>query len=154
MFGRRDGLPAKCRVAQRRHVRFESDRGLLGTAAGDVDRTPGHCHAVPLAVDPQRERGINGRGRLTGFDIGADGSLWNRRVWADLGTGVPDGICIDAENAVWYADVPNRRCVRVREGGAVLQAIELRRADEPAGVLEPDVASGTMRLLSCRPGRR
>ena len=65
--------------------------------------------------------------RLTAFDIGADGSLSNRRVWADLGTGVPDGICIDAENAVWYADVPNRRCVRVREGGAVLQAIELDR---------------------------
>ena len=65
--------------------------------------------------------------RLTAFDIGAGGSLSNRRVWADLGTGVPDGICIDAENAVWYADVPNRCCVRVREGGAVLQAIELDR---------------------------
>ena len=65
--------------------------------------------------------------RLTAFDIGADGSLSNRRIWADLGTGVPDGICIDAENAVWYADVPNQRCVRVREGGAVLQAIELDR---------------------------
>jgi sugar lactone lactonase YvrE len=65
--------------------------------------------------------------RLTAFDIGADGSLSNRRVWADLGTGVPDGICVDAENAVWYADVPNRRCARVREGGAVLQAIELDR---------------------------
>jgi sugar lactone lactonase YvrE len=65
--------------------------------------------------------------RLTAFDIGTDGSLSNRRVWADLGTGVPDGICVDAENAVWYADVPNRRCARVREGGAVLQAIELDR---------------------------
>jgi sugar lactone lactonase YvrE len=65
--------------------------------------------------------------RLTAFDIGADGSLSNRRVWADLGTGVPDGICIDAEKAVWYADVPNRCCVRVREGGVVLEAIELDR---------------------------
>jgi sugar lactone lactonase YvrE len=65
--------------------------------------------------------------RLTAFDIGAEGSLSNRRVWADLGTGVPDGICIDAENAAWYADVPNRRCVRVREGGAVLEVIELDR---------------------------
>src|SRR5215471_7876011 len=51
-------------------------------------------------------------------DIGRDGSLSNRRVWADLGGGVPDGICIDAHNGVWYADVPNKRCVRVREGGA------------------------------------
>jgi sugar lactone lactonase YvrE len=65
--------------------------------------------------------------RLTAFDIEADGSLSNRRVWADLGGGVPDGICLDAENAVWYGDVPNQRCVRVGEGGAVLQAIELDR---------------------------
>jgi sugar lactone lactonase YvrE len=65
--------------------------------------------------------------RLTAFDIGADGDLTNRRVWADLGDGVPDGICIDAEGAVWYADVPNRRCVRVREGGEVLQTVQLDR---------------------------
>jgi sugar lactone lactonase YvrE len=65
--------------------------------------------------------------RLTAFDIGADGGLSNRRVWADLGDGVPDGICIDAENAVWYGDVPNKRCVRVREGGEVLDTIELDR---------------------------
>jgi sugar lactone lactonase YvrE len=40
---------------------------------------------------------------------------------------VPDGICVDADGAVWYGDVPNRRCVRVREGGEVLQTIELDR---------------------------
>ena len=65
--------------------------------------------------------------RLTAFDIAADGSLSNRRVWADLGDGDPDGICLDAENAVWYGDVPNQRCVHVREGGEVLQTIELDR---------------------------
>jgi sugar lactone lactonase YvrE len=65
--------------------------------------------------------------RLTAFDIAADGGLSNRRVWADLGEGVPDGICLDADGAAWYADVPNRRCVRVREGGRVLQTIELDR---------------------------
>jgi sugar lactone lactonase YvrE len=65
--------------------------------------------------------------RLTAFDIAADGSLSNRRVWADLGRGVPDGICIDADHAVWYADVPNKCCVRVREGGEVLQTINLDR---------------------------
>jgi sugar lactone lactonase YvrE len=65
--------------------------------------------------------------RLTAFDIAADGGLANRRVWADLGDGVPDGICIDADGAVWYADVPNQRCVRVREGGEVLQTIEVDR---------------------------
>jgi sugar lactone lactonase YvrE len=65
--------------------------------------------------------------RLTAFDIAADGGLSNRRVWADLGDGIPDGICIDAENAVWYADVPNERCVRVREGGGVLDTVEVDR---------------------------
>jgi sugar lactone lactonase YvrE len=65
--------------------------------------------------------------RLTAFDIAADGGLSNRRVWAELGDGVPDGICLDAENAVWYGDVPNERCVRVREGGEVLQTVELDR---------------------------
>ena len=65
--------------------------------------------------------------RLTAFDIAADGTLSNRRLWADLDRGVPDGICIDAENAVWYADVPNMRCVRVRQGGDVLQTIDLDR---------------------------
>jgi sugar lactone lactonase YvrE len=65
--------------------------------------------------------------RLTAFDIALDGSLSNRRVWADLDKGVPDGICLDADNAVWYGDVPAKRCVRVREGGAVLQTIDLDR---------------------------
>jgi sugar lactone lactonase YvrE len=65
--------------------------------------------------------------RLTAFDIAADGSLAKRRAWAELGDGVPDGICIDADNAVWYGDVPNQRCVRVGEGGHVLQTIDLDR---------------------------
>jgi len=65
--------------------------------------------------------------RLTAFDIAADGSLSNRRVWADLDNGAPDGICLDAAGAVWYGDVPNKRCVHVREGGEVLQTIDLDR---------------------------
>src|SRR5215472_13114384 len=65
--------------------------------------------------------------KLTAFDIAKDGSLSRRRVWADLGSGVPDGICIDADSAVWYADVPNKRCVRVREGGEVLQTVTVDR---------------------------
>jgi sugar lactone lactonase YvrE len=64
---------------------------------------------------------------LTAFDIQPDGGLSGRRAWAELGDGVPDGICLDSEGAVWYADVPNRRCVRVREGGEVLQTIDLDR---------------------------
>jgi sugar lactone lactonase YvrE len=65
--------------------------------------------------------------RLTAFTIEANASLSDRRVWADLGTGTPDGICIDSEGAIWYADVPNACCVRVREGGEVADVIQLDR---------------------------
>jgi len=53
--------------------------------------------------------------------------LSGRRVWADLDGGTPDGICLDAEGAAWYADVPHQRCVRVAEGGAVLATVALDR---------------------------
>jgi sugar lactone lactonase YvrE len=76
--------------------------------------------------------------RLTAFRIAADGGLSNRRVWAELGDGVPDGICADAENAVWYADVPNKRCVRVREGGEVLDTVELDRGCFACALGGPD----------------
>ncbi len=79
--------------------------------------------------------------RLTAFEITSDGSLSNRRVWADLGDGVPDGICADAENAIWYADVPNNRCIRVREGGEVLQTIELDRGCFACALGGPDRAT-------------
>jgi sugar lactone lactonase YvrE len=65
--------------------------------------------------------------RLTAFDIAADGSLSNRRVWADV-TG--DGICLDADGAVWTSDVgpgDTGVCLRVPEGGEVLDRIELDR---------------------------
>ncbi len=65
--------------------------------------------------------------QLSAFDIAEDGSLSGRRVWANLGQGVPDGICLDAGGAVWYADVPAMRCVRVAEGGRVLETVQLDR---------------------------
>jgi sugar lactone lactonase YvrE len=64
--------------------------------------------------------------RLTAWTIGADGSLSDRRVWAEIGE-APDGICVDAEGAIWYATVPGQRCVRVAEGGEVLQVVEADR---------------------------
>jgi sugar lactone lactonase YvrE len=67
------------------------------------------------------------RHNLVAFDIGADGSLSGRRIWADLGDGTPDGICADAQNAIWYADVPGQQCVRVSEGGTVLQTVPTDR---------------------------
>ena len=65
--------------------------------------------------------------RLTAFDIDSDGGLSGRRVWADLGDDFPDGICLDAEGAVWYASVPGEQCVRVREGGEILGTVTVDR---------------------------
>ena len=63
-------------------------------------------------------------GRLTAFDIAADGSLTNGRVWAD-GLG-PDGMCIDEEGTIWVQtpDHPKGSIVRIREGGEVMERID------------------------------
>jgi sugar lactone lactonase YvrE len=78
-------------------------------------------------------------GRLTAFDIGEDGELSGRRVWAqfgktpetdDVGEAVqalevaPDGICADAEGAIWVADAVHNRVIRVQEGGRILDEID------------------------------
>ena len=64
--------------------------------------------------------------RLTAFDIDTDGSLVNRRVWADLSAvmGAPDGICLDADGAVWIANAIANQCLRVAEGGEILDQVE------------------------------
>ena len=77
-------------------------------------------------------------GRLTAFDVGDDGSLANRRIWAQLGEvadtddlgeliaagGVaPDGIALDADGAIWAADALGGRVLRVREGGEIVEEI-------------------------------
>jgi sugar lactone lactonase YvrE len=61
-------------------------------------------------------------GRLTAFDIDADGGLSNRRVWADQGEG-GDGMCMDAEGAIWSPKFQS--CVRIHEGGEITETIEL-----------------------------
>lgn len=77
--------------------------------------------------------------RVSAFDIGADGSLVNRRAWAkfgeaptttDVGEAVgqavvaADGCCLDAEGAMWLADAVHGRVVRVREGGQIVDEIQ------------------------------
>ncbi|HKP59560.1 MAG TPA: SMP-30/gluconolactonase/LRE family protein [Polyangiales bacterium] len=61
--------------------------------------------------------------RLTAFDVAPDGSLGGRRVFAELPGRAPDGICIDREGAVWVADAAGKTCVRVREGGEIIDAV-------------------------------
>jgi sugar lactone lactonase YvrE len=58
--------------------------------------------------------------RLTAFDVGPDGALTNRRVWAALDETVfPDGMCLDAEGAIWVSDARGAALLRVREGGKI-----------------------------------
>lgn len=65
--------------------------------------------------------------RLTAYRIGHDGVLEDRREWAAVPGDHPDGICVDADGAVWLADVGNQRCLRVREGGEVLATVVFDR---------------------------
>ena len=73
--------------------------------------------------------------KLTAFDINDDASLSNRRVWADLtqsiddGTvPVPDGMCLDAEGAIWVASPSTNDVIRIEEGGALLDKVELSQS--------------------------
>lgn len=75
--------------------------------------------------------------RLTAFDIAPDGTLGNRRVWAALPAGcAPDGIDLDAEGAVWVADVAGKRAVRVRAGGELVD----------------EVSAGDLHVIACALG--
>ncbi|MGI5227676.1 SMP-30/gluconolactonase/LRE family protein [Actinoallomurus sp. CA-142502] len=121
---------------------FKPGSIALVTADGSV-REVADDFALPngMAVTPDGSTLIvadSHRHHLVAFDIGADGGLSDRRIWADLGEGTPDGICVDAQNAVWYADVPNKRCVRVAEGGAVLRTVDLDRGGFACALGGPD----------------
>lgn len=61
--------------------------------------------------------------RLTAFDITVDGTLTRQRVWAELPGTAPDGICLDADGAIWVADASSSRCLRVAPGGEILAEV-------------------------------
>jgi len=64
-------------------------------------------------------------GALTAFDIKEDGSLVNRRIWAQLEKAIPDGICLDADNGIWVASPISNEVLRVKEGGEVTDRIQV-----------------------------
>ena len=119
-------------------VHLVTPDGSVRQVAGDIAFPNGMAvtadNATLIVADSYRHN-------LVAFDIGADGGLGRRRIWADLGDGTPDGICVDAQNAVWYADVPAKRCVRVAEGGAVLQTVELDRGGFACALGGPGIAT-------------
>ena len=61
--------------------------------------------------------------RLTSFRVGPRGNLDDRRVFADLGDEIPDGICMDAGQGVWYGSIGRHEVVRVEEGGRVTDRV-------------------------------
>mgnify|MGYP001604943663 FL=1 len=61
--------------------------------------------------------------RLTAFAVAADGSLSGRRIWADLGDAMPNGICLDAQGAIWLGSPLTSQFLRVREGGVITDRI-------------------------------
>ena len=64
--------------------------------------------------------------RLTAFDIDADGSLTHKRVWAELPSGsTPDGICVDAANAIWVSSIATSQFLRVTAGGTVTDTLSV-----------------------------
>ena len=63
--------------------------------------------------------------RLTAFDIAVDGTLSNRRVWAETANCNPDGICLDAEGGIWVTGAFTHHMVRVLEGGRVTHDLDL-----------------------------
>ena len=77
-------------------------------------------------------------GRLTAFDIAEDGGLSNRRLWAPTWPRVPDGIALDADGAVWIANPVAPECVRIGEGGAVLEVIDTGQSCYACALGGPD----------------
>jgi len=117
--------------------------GTWESAADDLSAPNGH-----VLTDDGRTLIVaeSGGSRLTAFAVGADGRLSGRRTFAELapeaGSAIPvappDGICLDAEGAVWVADPIGRRVFRVREGGEVTDSIAFPDAVPVACVLGGD----------------
>jgi sugar lactone lactonase YvrE len=104
-------------------VRVDPD-GTAVSAAEEVAFPNG------MVVTPDNETLIVGEsmsGRLVAFRIADDGSLHDRREFAKLDGAVPDGICLDAEGAVWIACPMSNRCLRIADGGEVLDEVTTGR---------------------------
>jgi sugar lactone lactonase YvrE len=116
MYG--DAKPCKTNV-----VRVDPD-GTAMSAAEDLGFPNG---MVVTADNATLIVGESFGGRLVSFRIDDDGSLHDRRVFAQLEGATPDGICLDAEGAVWIACPISNRCLRIADGGDVLDEVTIER---------------------------
>jgi sugar lactone lactonase YvrE len=89
--------------------------------------------------------------QLTAFEIASDGSLHNRRLWAATGDARPDGICLDAENAVWIASPNTAQCLRIKEGGEVTHRIAAGNGRESFAVMLGGADGRTLYVLTSSP---
>jgi sugar lactone lactonase YvrE len=117
--------------------------------AGDRTRGAAHNPSVPLfTVAPDGETSVAAEGlaipngiaitadggtlivaetlgrKITAFDVGRNGALSGRRVFADCGKRQPDGICIDGDGHIWYGSPFTSEFVLVTDGGKVLEVVE------------------------------
>jgi sugar lactone lactonase YvrE len=117
-----DGALLVVSMLDRRLLRFDGGRSRV---VADLSS---------LATGPCNDMVVDGAGRayvgnfgfdrhLTAFDVAGDGSLSNRRLFAQLEECFPDGICLDVEGAVWVADARNPRVIRVFDGGRIERTV-------------------------------
>jgi sugar lactone lactonase YvrE len=124
------------------YIKLITPDGELRQVAGDIQFPNG------MVITPDDRTLIISEsfaGRLTAFDIGADGSLSDRRVFAD-GLG-PDGICLDAEGAVWVSTA-GFSVARIAEGGEVLQRVELAENRAPFALMLGGPARRTLFIMT------
>jgi sugar lactone lactonase YvrE len=134
----------------------ESERAAV-LARVDAD---GSVHAAAdglmfpngTVITPDGKRMIVGETlghRLTCFDVAADGSLSGRRVWAQLDGVWPDGICLDAEGAIWVADARGGRVVRVKEGVGVVETVAMAAGRHAFACMLGGAERRTLYLCTC-----
>jgi len=103
---------------------------LVGTDGQTSIVADNLCFPNGIVITPDGRTLIVGEtigNRLTAFDIADDGSLSNRRVWAELPSTIgPDGVCLDAEGGIWCANPEGQdSVVRVLEGGTITDRIKV-----------------------------
>ena len=87
--------------------------------------------------------------RLTAFDIQPNGDLVNRRTWAQLPAGHPDGICLDPEGNIWVASPTTRQTLLIKEGGELLRTIETEAPRAPYACALGEDETGAPVLYLC-----
>jgi sugar lactone lactonase YvrE len=115
-----DGRVDASQIAPTSIIRVDPD-GTSSEAAGDINFPNGTVITEDGATLIIAE---SLGGRLTAFDREADGSLTNRREWAPLPRVAPDGICLCEDNTIWVANAMAPECIRVAEGGEILERVQ------------------------------